>query len=684
MRSLSVFARIVPGLLSAAAAVSVLAGCSGIVNSHTQKEDMMSDYDVGDNASAKEEIVERLNGVWYKPWKRGVVGSGDELMWRLEAGSINFHEGNFEECIEQFKLAEGLIEEYDDRARLSITDASEEFSVLFTNLNALPYRGLCRDRMALSIYKSLAYLGAGREDSFRAQLHILRDEQKKVQDDYKEFFEIEKAQFDEQEKKYPEAAKKYKGAAHKTDAEEEAKQEDNSVAAKKREEVSTEVVSGTVSRVKVVAEAEAVNGSWTEPPTEAPLIVAAEAEDGSENGSLVNTRTLEGTDVGSLGTTEIRTVSLDDLQMVSVQDPGSEAGSDAGLKADSGAGDDAGDEGKAEEDSDTASEPGSSAEPESGSGTGAADEETKTEAASDDLFDAQAFFDPKDNKDFMDGVEEIKKVANRGYGNFLNPAAIFLSGLGSLRDGEYDNARIDFQRLYEAMPNNPMFKRYYSTALKLTRRDVPDALTDVKPFDFPLDRNCVFVIFANGRSAAFRAINVYFPIMTAWPVCEFYDAPFQYLSAQSGGSRYDTCILADMDGILAQEYDERLVGIVARIVLSTFIKETSYAAALTAIAIADMPPIPKALALVGTAVGGALYRWVVNTADTRSWEMLPKEFQLTQFPMPEDRKVILNLHGENGVAETVALPEICKSAIIFVDAPSPKNIAIHVLPLTSQ
>ncbi|MBO4366250.1 MAG: hypothetical protein J5843_01200, partial [Clostridia bacterium] len=78
------------------------------------------------------------------------------------------------------------------------------------------------------------------------------------------------------------------------------------------------------------------------------------------------------------------------------------------------------------------------------------------------------------------------------------------------------------------------------------------------------------------------------------------------------------------------------------------------------------------------------YRWVVNTADTRSWEILPKEFQLTQFAMPEDRKVSLKLNGGDGVVRTVSLSEDCKSAIIFVDAPSPANIAVHILPLTSQ
>ena len=677
MRSMSVFTRIVLALLSASAAVCVLTGCSGIINAHTQKEDMMSDYDLGDNASAKAEIDERLNGVWYKPWKGGVVGSGDELMWRLESGSMNFHEGNFKECIDQLDIAERLIEEYDNRAVLSLTDGAEEMSVLFTNLNALPYRGLCRDRMALSIYKALAYLGAGQEDDFRVQLHRLRDQQKKVQDDYSKYFEIDKKVFEAQEEQYPAAAKKYREAVKGPD---ENPEDNSSTEAKRMEDVPGKVVSKKVAKLKFVAKAKTVTGKAEEAAFgKAESVIVADAGN-EDDPSKISGRALDGADIDSLGTVEIRTISIEDLGTVTI--PGTEIGSDAGDETGSSDTEDKVDD--AVEDAGNETADAGNAADDAGDKTGVAVADTEDDETGDDMLDASAFFDPSSNSDFMKGVAEIKEVANRGYGNFMNPAAIFLSGLGSLRDGEYDNARIDFENLCIAMPNNPMFKRYLATALKLTRREIPDELAGVEPFEFPLDRNCVYVIFANGRSATFRAINVIFPVMTAWPVCEFYDAPFRDLSALSGGKQYDTCILADMDGILAQEYDERLVGVVARIVLSTFIKETSFWAGITAIAIADMPPVPKALAITGAVVVGTAYRWVVNTADTRSWEILPKEFQLTQFAMPEDRKVSLKLNGSDSIVKSVSLPEECKSAIIFVDAPSPQNIAIHILPLTSQ
>jgi hypothetical protein len=486
---------------------ALLAGCSTVENSHRQKRDMISAYERGNNAAVMEEINHKLREpAWYNS---SVVNTGDEVMWRLEAGSMNFHTGNFKGCIDNIRIAEELILEYDDRATVSVRDVGAEAGTAVTNLNTLPYRGFCRDRIALSIYKSLAYLGVGQEEAFRAQVRRLRTAQKKVQEDYQKFFEQEKAQLDEQRRKNPKEAKK-------TD----------------------------------------------------------------------------------------------------------EVTSDASLTGNS------------------------------------------------------------QNAEFSAGLKDVRRIANRGYGNFLNPAAIFLSGLGNLRDGQPDSARIDFKRLYEAMPDNPMLQKYYVTVLMAAGQSVPAALQNVQPFDFPLDRDCVYVLFANGQSAAFRQIALYFPIMTAWPMLEFYAAPFKTLQVEADGKKYDTVLLADMDGVIAQEFNERLPGMIARIVISTLIKEAAYHASMIAIQNSNMDGTAKAIALTSVAVGGTAYRVAMNTADTRSWETLPKEFQLTQLPMPQKRELALTLGG--GRSCKVQLPDNCRSAIVWVGAPSANNIKCHVLPLQSK
>ena len=487
----------------------LLAGCSSVVDSHTRKQPMMQSFTAGNNSAAMAEINERLKEpAWYNS---STVNTGDELIWRLEAGSLNFHLGNFSESIKQFTIAEELIRNFDERATVSLRDVSAEAGAALTNMNALPYRGWCRDRIAICIFKSLAYLGDGREDAFRAQIKRLRNEQKKVQDDYRDFFEQEQARLEAVRESNPQAA----------------------------------------------ANA-AANSS------------------------------------------------------------------------------------------------------------------------------ASAIAAHQQNRNFAEDMKKVQSAAHRGYGNFLNPAAIFLSGLGSLRDENYDNARIDFQRICEAMPDNAMAARYYVSALTLAKRPIPAELSSVQPFDFPLDRDCVYVLTASGRSAALKQTAVHFPFMAAWPMCEFYPSPFNAITVQSEGKTYPAGLLADMDAVLAEEFDERLNGIIARVVLSTAIKEAAYYASLALVASADMDPTAQALALTGIAVGGAIYRQAMNTADTRSWEILPKNFHLAVLPMPHNRVIDLQLEGQKTIRQNITLPADCRSAIVFVSAPAVENVISHILPIKSK
>ena len=65
--------------LAAAGVFLLMAGCSSITNSHLQKEPMMKAYLSGRNAEVAQRIGDKL---------RSSAGTGDELMWRLEAGAF--------------------------------------------------------------------------------------------------------------------------------------------------------------------------------------------------------------------------------------------------------------------------------------------------------------------------------------------------------------------------------------------------------------------------------------------------------------------------------------------------------------------------------------------------------------------------------------------------------------------
>lgn len=480
----------------------LLSGCSVFVNAHRQKEPMLAAYMAGKNDETCRAIGEKLE----EPgWFNGsVVGSGDEVMWRLEAGSMHFVLGNYKESLDAFRRAEALMDAYDERATVSLRDVSSEGAAALSNLNALPYRGFGRDRVALSIYKSLAYLGEGNEAAFRAQLRRLGDEQKKLQEEFAAFIEAEKEE---------------------------------------------------IARIR----------------RENPNLPSAAVSATPEN----------------LGRR-------------------------------------------------------------------------------------------KSNETFSRTYSAMRKKSEEGYGLFVNPVSLFLSGLAALRDGNAEGACVYFRELCEAMPASSLAGKYYITALNAARREIPASLNGVVPFAFPLDRNCLHVLFANGRGVALKPVAIQFPVATAWGMCEFYPAPFRALRVHAEGTSFNTELLADMDAVFAREFQARLPGIVTHIVIGTAIKETAYYGGLAVIGASDMNDTAKTLSLLAVAAAGEGYKYAMNTADTRTWELLPKEFQLVSLPMPRTRRVGLDWgNGETAVD----LPRECRSAILFVNAPSARNIEIRVLPM---
>ena len=478
--------------LSLVVLLVALAGCSTIVTSEKQKRPMMTQFVSGRPQAALLEAQQKLGST---------AGKGDEIVWLLECGSLQFYLGDYKAALDSFRRCEALIEEYDERALISLQDTGNEALVVISNDNALPYRGWCRDRVAIGIYKSLAYLGVGNEGAFRAQVKRMREEHQKIIEDYQKFFDAEQKRLEEAKQQNQEAAKK--------------------------------------------------------------------------------------------------------------------------------------------------------------------------------AYSQEFLNDPR-NADFAKSMQETEAVAHRGYGNFLNPASLFLSALSLLRDGEWDSARIEFERLYKAMPANTTVQQYYVTALQMSNRKVPPELANVQPFDFPLEHDCVYVLFAHDLSVSFEQRAIYFPLMFAWPVCIFHPAMMPSLTVQGGGRTCTAAPLADMDGILAQEFARRMPARLTRTLVSALIKEAGYIATMAAMDRSMNNSSSQAFVKLGTAIAWKSYQAMFNTADTRGWFLLPKEIRLAQIPMPKDRQLLLQW-GQ--ASQPLLLPEKCGSAVVYVNAMTPNNVQCQVFGL---
>jgi len=197
---------------------------------------------------------------------------------------------------------------------------------------------------------------------------------------------------------------------------------------------------------------------------------------------------------------------------------------------------------------------------------------------------------------------------------------------------------------------------------------------------FPLDRRCIYVLFGHGRTAALNQHQLYIPVPSgivpvAWSFCEFYPSPYSGLTVATGQARSEAGLLANMDAIMAREYKLAQPAMVTRIIL----RATIYAVSGEVIRQSNLNPLAKGLALITLSATAAVF----NSADTRTWEMLPKALMLAQVPMPDDRQVTLTLHAAGGFDKElpVTLAEGFGSAIIYVNAPSLANVSVHVLPL---
>jgi hypothetical protein len=132
------------------------AGCSTLVGSRYQKKEIMRHYAAGDYDKADEAVDEMVG---YR------TGTGDELMWHLENGSVSFAAGDYRESLESF-------------------DA--EIGSAFTNPNAIPYKGYYYEKILIHAYKAMIYYSLGDPEAAAVELRNARYQQKIAEEYFEE------------------------------------------------------------------------------------------------------------------------------------------------------------------------------------------------------------------------------------------------------------------------------------------------------------------------------------------------------------------------------------------------------------------------------------------------------------------------------------------------------------------
>ena len=284
--------------------------------------------------------------------------------------------------------------------------------------------------------------------------------------------------------------------------------------------------------------------------------------------------------------------------------------------------------------------------------------------------------------EFKDIEKSVESVSNKALGNFANPFATYLSAIGYLSDGLYDSAAVDFRNLYKMDPANTLFRKDLVTCSMHSSENIPHELALLLPDKYSLTSNIVYVIFANGMSAARKGITIHLvlpPPVTGYtgvsfPILEYYPKPYDCVIVKDeAGNVYRSVKIADMDSIIAREYMNALPAMITRIFLAVAVKEVANYFLLKSLE-------GDSAAYWSAVVAMSVYKYAFNTPDTRCWQMLPKEYQIVHFPRPPDGRITI-APGFQGIlphlssddtanAKEITLNNDKKISIIYVNSPS--------------
>lgn len=168
-----------------------------------------------------------------------------------------------------------------------------------------------------------------------------------------------------------------------------------------------------------------------------------------------------------------------------------------------------------------------------------------------------------------------------------------------------------------------------------------------------------YVVFETG-SAPFRdQIRIDVPLSfvgagnvptvhAAFPTLKFQEGHLPSLRVAAGGTNETTVLLASMDSVVGQAFNNELPTIITKTLISTAVK------AAASYGINKGMEHQNTWARIAMKVALSLLQAFVNIADTRTWNTLPKEFQFCRLPTPPDRKIELSgPNGESKVAVTI-------------------------------
>ncbi|MEN6385561.1 MAG: hypothetical protein ABFD79_10230 [Phycisphaerales bacterium] len=252
------------------------------------------------------------------------------------------------------------------------------------------------------------------------------------------------------------------------------------------------------------------------------------------------------------------------------------------------------------------------------------------------------------------------------YKDYINPFVTYVASIYFNSVGEPAIARDLLKETHGLVPANKYVEEEFKkTDELLSQQDVL--------------KNSVWVIYENGLGPVKDEFRIDLPLFIATsrvlyagialPKLTNRDIAFSCLQINADANMYETAVVCDMEKIIQSEFKKDFEIILIR----TIISATAKAVAQYAVSQQD-----STAATVGTIMIAA-YSFVTTAADVRIWTALPKEFQIAQFDIPQNKTITITPF--NGQPFDIELPDSEKT-IIYIKIINKNTKPIYnVIPL---
>ncbi|BCD61272.1 hypothetical protein NitYY0826_C0106 [Nitratiruptor sp. YY08-26] len=252
-----------------------------------------------------------------------------------------------------------------------------------------------------------------------------------------------------------------------------------------------------------------------------------------------------------------------------------------------------------------------------------------------------------------------KKYSNlfafKPYRDFTNPFTSYLAGIYFLSIGDYDKATDLLKECYGMIKGLDAGADYVKADFELADK-MKGSLTQRA-------KHYTWVIFLNGLAPKKEEWKIDVPVFLvskkvlytgiALPTLKMRPKAYRYLEVTTPHGTKKTKEIATMDRVIKLEFKKRFPVIMTRALTRTIVQTVI------------QKQLHDKYGFFGGLVGAA-YQGIMNKADTRMWERLPKEFQVARLYTPEkldiftpDKKHIASIFTNSA-----------KNYIVFVTIPS--------------